>query len=238
MTLSTLGMTPRPRTPFSLNPSLDLNARFARVGHAQREASHDEGLAGGSLSLLGKAQKTSRLLRPPYPPKFGNLQTERCSMLVSLSSSATTSSLAPWPLPLSPFFHRMQSPSRESFPRRPHEVLQRNRCCERVRFRAPKTDKNDRVLLKMRSVFLPRLRNMKPLEKMPEVLWTLLEKPPQHRQIERFAKPSRPWHFHDFDAASIEKLRDELRLVDVLETAFTKLTKVTNANRNVHAHGQ
>ena len=26
------------------------------------------GSAGGSLSLLGKAQKTSRLLCPPYPP--------------------------------------------------------------------------------------------------------------------------------------------------------------------------
>jgi hypothetical protein len=30
------------------------------------------GSAGGSLSLLGKAQKTSRLLCPPYPPRETN----------------------------------------------------------------------------------------------------------------------------------------------------------------------
>ncbi len=61
-----------PRDLISLTPSLDLHARFARVGHALREASPDGGLAGGSLSLLGKAQKTSRLLRPhtPIPPEI------------------------------------------------------------------------------------------------------------------------------------------------------------------------
>lgn len=90
-------------------------------------------------------------------------------------------------------------------------------------------DMDDRIFLKKRAVLVPGIRSMQPLEKMPDVFVAFLEKPFQHRQVERLAKPVPARHDDDFDVPPIDEFGDEKRLVDVLEVFFTQLAEVVDA---------
>ncbi len=68
---------PRNEKMRGLNPGLEFGRSLRACG---TRASRDQSRWGARRRLFksfGQAQKTSRLLCPPYPPKFAFLQTER-----------------------------------------------------------------------------------------------------------------------------------------------------------------